>query len=205
MTHTMLAGPITGATFWGYTHIEACDQCLAQWSDWSRVLVLTDEMYWLLRCWLKSSCSASWRWEETQPLSEPVDPERQREDEPELSVAETHKIRLSHTCDVIVMSSRSLHSRIKVRAVSHGPDEQTGHRKGVCWPTHWGLAAGLVFLLIFLDKGSDERGLSRSGGYHLAAGREGQETVIKRFAGLDQARVNGKRTCTGAGWVGRAG
>lgn len=30
-----------------------------------------------------SSC----RWEEAQPLSEPVEPERQREEEPELSVA----------------------------------------------------------------------------------------------------------------------
>lgn len=58
-------------------------------------------MYWLLRCclleeeeqgWLGGLCSsgrASWRWEETQPLSEPVEPERQRDEEPELSVAET--------------------------------------------------------------------------------------------------------------------
>lgn len=42
-----------------------------------------------------SSGSASWRWAETQPLSEPVEPERQREDEPELSVAEGGRDRQS--------------------------------------------------------------------------------------------------------------
>lgn len=58
---------------------------------------LTAEMYGLLRCCLLgeegegSSGSASWRWEDTQPLSEPVEPERQRDDEPELSVAEDRK------------------------------------------------------------------------------------------------------------------
>lgn len=36
---------------------------------------------------LVSPGSASCRCEETQPLSEPVEPDRQREDEPELSVA----------------------------------------------------------------------------------------------------------------------
>lgn len=36
---------------------------------------------------LDSPSIASWRWEETQPLSEPVEPERQRDEEPELSVA----------------------------------------------------------------------------------------------------------------------
>lgn len=38
---------------------------------------------------LVSSGGASWRWAETQPLSEPVEPDRQRDDEPELSVAES--------------------------------------------------------------------------------------------------------------------
>lgn len=41
---------------------------------------------------LGSSGSASCRWEETQPLSEPVEPDRRRDDEPELSVAERQKI-----------------------------------------------------------------------------------------------------------------
>lgn len=62
-------------------------------------------------CWqgvLGSSCGASRRWEETQPLSEPVDPDRQREEEPELSVAETGNT-CGHTCEVIVMSSQDCH------------------------------------------------------------------------------------------------
>lgn len=47
---------------------------------------------------LGSSCSASCRWEDTQPLSEPVEPERQRDDEPELSVVMEGWLLVSCSC-----------------------------------------------------------------------------------------------------------
>lgn len=49
-----------------------------------------------------SSGSVSWRWEDTQPLSEPVEPERQRDDEPELSVAEDRKKKRKKNCSWVL-------------------------------------------------------------------------------------------------------
>lgn len=51
---------------------------------------------------LGSTWGTSRRWEETQPLSEPVDPDRQRE-EPELPVAETQET------PAVMMSSQDCH------------------------------------------------------------------------------------------------
>lgn len=87
------------------------------------------EEYWLLRSclwevqeevqeesWLLcSSGSASWRWEETQPLSEPVEPERQRDDEPELSVVMEGWLLVSCSC-----SSSSIQEVMKEPSAAGG-------------------------------------------------------------------------------------
>lgn len=118
-------------------------------------------------CWqggLSSSCGASWRWEETQPLSEPVDPDRQREEEPELSVAETQ---------AAPVRSWSLLGHMTVYSGDVLNREQHGVCVCVCVHTQGGLAAGLMFLLIILSKGNDKGAVSGGRGGHGSAGGRG--------------------------------
>lgn len=141
---------------------------------------------------LGSSGSASCRLEETQPLSEPVEPDRQRDDEPELSVAERQKIYSeTRTQDKNWSETQSLfiHEAFKRSGtfVLFPFNKRRSYRDVICQEkqcirTHGGLAAGLVLLLVFLDTGGDEGVFSSRGGQVLTEGGHKHglvETFIK--------------------------
>lgn len=122
-----------------------------------------------------SSGGGSCRWAETQPLSEPVEPDRQREDEPELSVAESRRA-----------------------APRQGPPEPWwGRRLGSAETlTHRGLAGRL--LLVLLDAGGVEGALGRRGGEGVAAGGGGAlEDRTRRWRVGPRSRLLCTCTCAG--------
>lgn len=112
------------------------------------------------------SCGSSgWR-VETQPLSEPVEPDRQREEEPELSVAERER--------------KEWEWYLPSHHYLCGRDDSVG-----CVRTHWRLTAGLMFLLVLLHTGRHER----------AVGSAGQWLAVRRWEEVwfRQEVVTGRR------------